>query len=276
MSNRLYLGSVVAGEADDDVHGLGVDFNHNPQNLSLVDYSRFKYGDGRIASIMGSLMVDQFIDPICAGTVPLSVTSSAYKVAPPASKSLQDAFVSELRNRLGYDAVDEFKINRANLTDGDYASMSADARRLIMNNNGLTLPRDTELEGRRILVIDDICVTGSHEVMVDKCLRGFNPMSIYYGYLLLVDNGIEYPKVESVINSKGVISFEDALGIALDDNFIPNARFCKFLLSQSAEDIDKFKSLVDPEILEIVRDYVLGDELHEMDSYKRAAEFLLA
>lgn len=77
MSNRLYLGSVVAGEADDDVHGLGVDFNHNPQNLSLVDYSRFKYGDGRIASIMGSLMVDQFIDPICAGTVPLSVTSSA-------------------------------------------------------------------------------------------------------------------------------------------------------------------------------------------------------
>ncbi len=274
MKERKFgLATVTARQTE---QGLVADFAQNPFGIDLKEYSRFKYGDGNAADMLGGLLAEQFIETHDADEATLLVTSSAYKTAPPAARALQDSFVARMGELARPNAVATFKINRANLTNGDYAQMGLEERQKVMAANGLSLPEDLEVEGKDIVILDDISVTGSHESMLRKLLVPESPASIQYGYILSVTNGTEHPGIEAAINASSISTIEDVLPLVTSKKFKPNARLCKFILAQSLCDIKQFVEACDTEVVSKIEHYVTGDELVQLPRYAHTVPLLLS
>lgn len=272
IERRFGLATIEAVERGGELEAI---FVANPRGIDLNEYSRFKYGDGNAADKLGALLARDFLETHEAGHSHLLITSSAYKTAPPAARALQDSFVTDMVASSEPDTIKTFKIDRANLTNGDYAHMGLEERQRVMADNGLSLPPDLEIEGQDVVILDDISVTGSHEEMLRNLLEPLQPASIQYGYVLSVVNGKEHPGIEAAINASSIKGYEDVAPLLESPNFRPNARFCKFILSQSIEDIERFVASTRAEIVRKVCEYVIGDELEKLPSYTVAAAYLL-
>lgn len=266
---RFGVAEITAQETETGLIPVLID---NPYGIELADYSRFKYGDGEISQHLGSLLAAQYLASVDITETELFVTSSAYKCAPPAARSLQDTFVATVSmmtdNQI---AVRPFKIDRQNLTNGDYAAMSADERIEVMKRNGLKLPYDLALKDKAVVILDDICVTGAHEASLHALIDPQEPAAIHYGYVLEVSNGSEAPGIEAKINAISVSALEDALHISRQPNFILNARFCRFVLSLNSTEREIFIAQSEPALLTKMSNYVVGDQLKEVEAYKDSA-----
>ncbi len=246
--------------------------------VNLEEYSRFKHGDGEAAASYGAMLAREFVEvhPSTLNSEPLLVTSSAYKVAPSAAHSLVAPFVAELQRITGTQTnANAFKIDRAVLTDGDYASLSVEERQQTMERNGLSLPEGLDLRGQSVVLLDDILVTGSHEVVTRKLLDEASAKAIYCGYILRVNGGESFPEVEALINTQVVRNVDDILAITQEPNFIPNARLCKFILSRPITEIARFCDEAPPETVKTVKAYIRGDGLDTMLKYSETADALL-
>lgn len=248
--------------------------------LTFEDYSRFKYGDGRMSRVYGLHMAQQVaLKAIeAADGDDIYVTSSAYKIARPASGSLVVPFVWKAqaiaRAEGSPSQVVPVKINRANLTDGDYADMSAEERELVMQKNGLSLPEGVNLEDAYVIALDDIRVTGSHEVSLDAVLRKANAEHVTHAYILDVPNGTTDPQLESRINGSAVRGIEEIIALASMKQFLPNARLAKRILTESPETIETFCQSVPMRVATKIIHDSLGDGLNKMERYARGFEIM--
>ena len=266
---RFSLGDVVSD--GDKAH---IEENYDGVNLTFEDYSHFKYGDGSIGRRYGSAMARHLI-PLYLETndepQDIYVTSSAYKVAPPASSSLVEPFVGMaqaiIESQGKNHRVIPFKINRAHLTDGDYASMTAEQRDEVMCRNGLSLPPGVTIDGRHVIAIDDIRVTGSHETSLDNLLRYSGASDVTHAYILDVVDGGSNPTIEAVINRSAITTIEDLIAVASLKHFTPNARFGKRILTESPESIERFCESLSARISSRLVHDAIGDGLDEMPRY---------
>jgi hypothetical protein len=251
-------------------------------NLPLAAYSRFKYGDGSVATDYGKAMASLLLEihPELLEEDVVHVTSSAYKVAPPAAHALLNPFVlqanaeSALRGSRARFAP--FKIYRETLTNGDYAGMSAAEREQVMANNHLSLPIGLGLEGESVVALDDICVTGSHEQVVERTLASSALRSLYHGYVLSVQGAPRNPMLEAAINSIVVKSMADIIMLSKTPDFILNARVCKYVLSQPLSDVADFCQQAPPAVVAQVCEYIKGDELDKMQKYRETYKGMIA
>lgn len=249
--------------------------------LSFEDYSRFKYGDGAVSRMYGAAIARHLV-PLCIeyeGDRDLHVTSSAYKIARPASASLVEPFVG-MAQAVAYahgsrGRIVPFKINRANLTDGDYAAMSAEQRSKVMSQNGLNLPKGVVIEDQHVVALDDIRVTGSHEVTLDALLRKKGADVVTHAYILDVPNGKSDPTLEARINKSSVQDIDDLIEVASVKHFAANARFGKRILTERPDDIRKFVATISPRITSRIINDAIGDGLDEMDRYKKGFHILV-
>lgn len=240
-------------------------------NVCPVEYSRFKYGDGDVASRYGVELADKIAKQSIVQDGNYAVTSSAYKVAPPASNSMLGTFVQRLQETVPQANFEPFKIDRKNLAQGDYALMSVEERENIMERNGLQMPYDFDMSVDGIIALDDILVTGSHERLLHRLFirSGLSEIPLTYAYILTVEENSTDPRVESAINHCAIRSLSSVAQLSRDtSNFVPNARICKMLVSSSESDIQAFCESIDEEALETIREYIEGDELETMDAYR--------
>lgn len=235
-------------------------------------YSSFKYGDGYLAEQYGRQLADLVFKqrPELADQDTVYVTSSAYKVAPPASYSLMEPFcqaAGQMMSDQGSDLkLKIFKIDRANVAPGDYATMNLAGREAIIQGNGSSIEADIDLGGRSVIVLDDVYVTGSHEKSLARILAPEQPSDAYFGYILKVAPGAN-PKVESDLNGLGVGDIDRLIDLANHRLFTPNARVCKYLLSQTIDDLEHFCSSVPDKVIECLSYYIRGDGLDLMPAY---------
>lgn len=240
-----------------------------------VEYSRFKYGDGEAANTYGTMLAEKTLEEEIVGNGRYAVTSSGYKVTPPASHSMLASFVDKLRQASPKTVLTPFKINRGVLTQGDYASMGAAEREEIMEKNGLSMPEDFDNSVDGVIALDDILVTGSHERMLHKLFirSGLSETPISYAYILKVEDDNTDPRVEAEINHCAIRSLSHVAQLSRETSlFVPNARICKMVVSSDQASIEEFCSSVDDSVLETILRYIEGDELHEMDTYRSGVE----
>lgn len=275
VAERSFLGEVSS------VDGV-IDIVPNKDNnvLSLDDYSRFKYGDGQVSGYFGEMMAQQFMATYGRWDTgePLYITSSAYKVARPAAGSLVLPFMREAKKIAESEGktieLRPFKIDRANLTEGDYAKMSARERTEIMLKNGLSLPLNLDLKDAQVLALDDVCVTGAHEKSIDKVLSTAGVRWIGYLYILNVPDGKSNPTLESALNCSAIGTIDDIIDIVNDKHLQPNARLGKHILSQSPEDIVRFSLATTALVKNKILSDIEGDGLEKMQRYKFGHELL--
>jgi len=212
----------------------------------------------------------------------LYVTSSPYKVAPTAAHAVAVCFTEALNKYLEGKKLPRatlFKIERLVLYEEDYGKMSAEQRRDVMGKNLLQLPQDVDLKNATIILIDDIRVTGAHEKAVLDVLKSCNPRRLCKLYVALFENdkGLSNPQLEGDLNHFVVKNLDDlnTLIKSMGKNFIPNARVCKFLLSQKdTSKLERFLVKQSICLLETLLRYMTGDGFSEMPAFKHQFDII--
>src|SRR5476651_133243 len=132
------------------------------------DYSRFKFGDERVAETFGTELAEGFISSVLA-TQPIKqqivVISSPYAFIPTATFAMKNYFVFRLNRWLAENdlsVVQETKVHRTITYKEDYGELNAAERMSLIGNDSFHIDA-AFLQGKTLIFLDDIKITGSHE-----------------------------------------------------------------------------------------------------------------
>ena len=226
ISEQNYKGTIT------HFSGFLID-NEKEFGFSPVDYSKFKYGAINIAKEFGYLLADRFIENCFKDHYDgkqIVVLPSAYSYIPTASFFMKVFFVEKLNLFLyknGYPIVQETKINRTVTYREDYGEMSAQDRYNLISGDSFHVDK-VYIEGKQLLFLDDIKITGTHERIIIKMLNDAQINNdCYMLYFAELINSNISPKFENYLNNYFVKDLEKVNYIIRNENFIFNTRVVK-------------------------------------------------
>ena len=231
MSDRIALHTLAA-----DACGLLTD-----GLVPAANYSRFKYGDGQVSMTFGRALADRFneiVDPRPGERI--FVTSSGYGAVPPAARSLVAPFVARMRSLAPSVQLQPLRVHRLGVSPGDYAAMDLEARAQAVGAKSMHVDPRIDVAGARVVALDDIRVTGTHELAMDGCLDEAGASWIDHLYVVDAHAAAGRPSLESDLNEVAASSVADLLAIADSPRFVPNARLAKRIVSSSAHEQEAF------------------------------------
>ncbi|GAB3570584.1 hypothetical protein GCM10027578_27100 [Spirosoma luteolum] len=247
--------------------------NHHTIGFAPADYSRFKFGDGKIAQRFGQELARGFLTSYVPGslyTEPLVVLPSPYSCIPTASYWMAQSFLRELNRAFaeqGRDVADSVKISRSITYRDDYGNLTREERlRLIGNDTFWVDP--ALLTGKRLIFIDDIRITGSHQAVIERMMAhyGLTNSSVFVYYGELVDDRT-HPNIENYLNYYAVNGLADLLPIIRSGKFCINTRLVKYILNQPPISSQPFLESVPDEFLNELYDMALGNRYHQIAEY---------
>ncbi|GAB3579892.1 phosphoribosyltransferase family protein [Calidifontibacter terrae] len=251
------------------LHVMGADDLGLPSYgpVQANDYSRFKHGDGRIAIDYGRALADRFLEVVPLTTGAVAVTSSGYAAVPPAARALVRPFLQRLHERAPELSATAFRMHRLGVSPGDYATMDPAARSQAVSAKSMQIDPRVDLRGVRVVALDDIRVTGTHEAAMDGCLNAAGASWIDHLYLVDAHLCAVRPEVESTLNSAWVRTVDHVLDVACAPGFEPNARFAKRIALMSREDQERFARLAPLYAVLWVTEAMLADGLDHVAAY---------
>lgn len=262
MSARLSLTRLSR-----DSSGLRLHATPGCPDVSLPEYSQFKYGDGVVSQRYGAALADLILPRFQGREV--MVTSSGWGFVPPAAHSLVRHFVARASR---HDVkVIPFRVMRSTVSNGDYASMTLEERQKAMRGHALSVDPDVDLTGTIVVALDDVRVTGVHEVAMDECLRAAGAAHVEHAYVVDAWEVREDPSTEAVLNASGVRSAQALLGLTLQWGFAPNARFCKRVLGMEEDQMEQFLNTAPLWVSDWIESAVGLDRLDQYDAYAAGA-----
>lgn len=193
--------------------------------LDRETYSKFKYGSIE-ASKQLAARLSQFLETSIsfeASQKPL-FTSSAFKHIPTASNLLTSHLLQILSPT---NSLERIKVHRMNISDHDYAKLSA-ADRFEHSRQVKLYVETTELVGRDVIVVDDVYFTGAHERNLIQLLSPY-ARSVTFLYLINLEDAAD-SMMESNLNQYGISSIWDISNSIAVGDFQLNARTAKYLL----------------------------------------------
>ena len=243
-------------------------FDFNPGS-----YSRFKFGDEQQAEIFGTALAEGFIEEVLE-TVSIDrqivVISSPYSFIPTATFAMKNYFVFRLNRWLAENnlpVVQETKVHRTITYKEDYGELNAEQRMKLIGNDSFHIDA-VFLEGKTLLFLDDIKITGSHERMISKMIRQYSLTNdIHMLYFAELVNPNIHPNVENYLNYHEVKSIFDLDSIINGGFFCVNTRVVKFILNYEHESFCIFLESKPKEFLAELYNMALGNSYHTMESY---------
>lgn len=254
--------------------------NSESFGFSPDDYSRFKFGDDEVSARFGRDLAAGFIDsylmhyPISDQIV---VVSSPYSFIPTATFAMKNHFVYRLNRWLaehGYPVVQETKVHRSITYKEDYGELSAEERIRLIGNDTFHIDRSF-LEGKTILFLDDIKITGSHEKMIRKMVGEYDLHNdIHMLYFAELVNRQIHPNIENYLNYHFVKSIFELDTIIRSGRFVINTRIVKYILNY---DFDAFCIFLQDQSYEFaghLYDMAIGNGYHEIPAYLNNLNFI--
>lgn len=203
-------------------------------------YSKLKFGSDSAARTMGHELAKGFFavhgDKILANR--LVVIPSPYNFVPNAATVMTGHFVNKL-NELTVNAAGrhcEYSIIHRKVSyTSDYGFLSKKQRRGLIDNDSFFLNRDF-MEGKMLVFIDDVRITGTHEDKLVEVLErddikndaAFLYYAEYYG---------NQPDIEGALNFSYLKGMDDYLTLANEPDHHVIVRPLKYLLSQSPDQL---------------------------------------
>lgn len=244
------------------------DFGFDPD-----DYSRFKFGDELVSRSFGKDLADGFIQTFLKDrliTGQLVVISSPYCFIPTATFAMKNHFVYQLNRWLAthnYPVVQEAKVHRTITYKEDYGELSAEDRMKLIGNDSFHIDKDF-LEGKVLLFLDDIRITGSHERMILKMVKEYNLKNeIYMLYYAELVNKDIHPNIENQLNYHQVKSVFDLDEIIKSGHFSINTRIVKYILNTESGTFSIFLERQTDEFINQLYDLALGNSYHTIPAY---------
>lgn len=254
----------------------------NPSHFGFHadDYSLFKFGDDLVAEKFGKDLADGFIrDFLSENQIEeqMVVISSPYSFIPTATFAMKNYFVYQLNRWLaeqGMPVVQEAKVHRTITYKEDYGELSAEERMRLIGNDSFHIDKDF-LEGKTLLFLDDIKITGSHERMILKMVKEYNLKNdIHMLYFAELVNKEIHPNIENHLNYHKVKSIFDLEGIIDSGHFCMNTRIVKYILNCDYNSFAVFLGRQDARFIDHLYDLALGNGYHTIEAYTENLEFV--
>lgn len=199
------------------------------QPVSAERYARFKYGDSSHLAGFATALIQSCAPALGAARGTVLVTSSGYGHTPPAAAALLPPAVAALRG-LGIQAS-AFRTHRDSVTPADYATLDLAQRRAVLSPGQLRAELPPEaLHGHTVLALDDVVVTGVHELALEGALLRDGAASVVHGYLVDASEAASSPEVEASLNGGAGGDPEALIALSISAHFVPNSRFLKAVL----------------------------------------------
>jgi hypothetical protein len=249
--------------------------------FSENEYSKFKFGDESIAEKFGIELATGFIENIFSTIeIPedIVVFSSPYDFIPTASYYMKQYFVYHLNLWLvknEKNVLVESKIYRTTTYKEDYGALSAEDRLKLIGNDSFYIDKNF-IEGKFLIFIDDIKITGSHEYMIRKMISEFdlkNEFAMIY-FSELVNKNID-PQIENYLNYHYVNSLREIDEIIATGRFAFNTRVVKYILNSNQKDFSNFISTKTEQFKKQLINFAIGNKYHLMSAYKFNYEELM-
>lgn len=266
ISEQNYKGKIThfSGYLIDDEQ----DFGFCPD-----DYSKFKHGSLDVARRFGYALAERFIKNCFSSTYngqQIVVVPSAYSYIPTASFYMKIFFVRKLNRYLyenGYPITQETKINRTVTYREDYGEMSAQERYRLISGDQFHIDK-AFIEGKQLLFLDDVKITGTHERIIIKMLNEFGiDNDAYMLYFAELINPAISPTFENYLNNHFVRNIEDVDKIIKEGEFVFNTRVVKYILNREGEQFDSFIAKQTPAFCEDLYYLAIGNEYFQFESY---------
>ena len=244
-------------------------------------YSRFKFGDCDAADTFGAALATGFITAYgeqLLNREQLVILPSPYTSIPTASYYMTLAFAKTLNRYLcihDCKPVEYAKIHRYKTYSIDYGALDMQSRQALIINDRYHLDREFLL-GKTLIFTDDIRITGSHELIVRNLLKRFElDNEAYFLYYAQLQNKEIHPNIENKLNYHSVHSLRHLEEVLSAPSFRFNTRVVKYLLNAPAEEYEQLLLKQTPAFLEELADNMISNGYHQMEEYRRNANFLL-
>lgn len=242
-------------------------------------YSRFKFGDEGVARSFGYDLAEGFIREhlVNRPAQQLVVVSSPYSFIPTATFAMKNHFVFCLNRWLAgnnWPVVQETKVHRTITYKEDYGELNAEERLRLIGNDSFHIDRHF-LEGKVVLFLDDIKITGSHERMIMNMVQAYelkNELLLLY-FAELVNDAI-HPNVENELNYHFVKSIFEVEKIVQSGQFFINTRVVKYILNYEFQAFSVFLRNQSGGFVHQLYDMALGNSYHTIDAYRRNLDFI--
>ena len=244
------------------------------------DYSRFKFGDDLVAREFGEQLAEGFISSYLADHYKgeqMVVISSPYSFIPTATFAMKNYFMHLLNRWLagrGGLVVQEAKVHRTVTYKEDYGELSAADRLKLIGNDSFHIDKHF-LEGKTLLFLDDIRITGSHERMILKMVEEYGLMNEFHllYFAELVNKEIN-PNVENKLNYHQVKSIFDLDDIVNSGFFTFNTRIVKYILNCDFNSFSLFIKNQTDDFINMLYNLALGNGYHTIDAYAGNLNFI--
>ncbi len=240
-------------------------------DFSLENYSKFKYGDGGVAKQYAAELASFLQKNILTKGGRYCLTGSAHHNTPTAATSIAKSLYALLKSH-GIDVI--YTPLKCQAYAKDYSNMDFGQRANLLADNKLTIDMAPahRNEDRSLIVIDDIRITGLHELAIENFLLNQGVDEVVFGYVIVLhDTSIfKNPKLEYAINHMYVDRLSELAQIVCKEDFNPNARICKFILSASPVELEEFLREIPLEKLHLLINLIEQDGYHLLDIYRQS------
>lgn len=250
---------------------------HDKNNCPFceTEYSKFKFGDSSMAQKFAAELFEGFIQKhaeLLLAHDEVVILPSPYHSIPTASNYLCTYFKAQVNNFLyahNKKAVSESKIYRNQTYTTDYGNLSFNDRVKLIANDTYYIDRNY-INGKLCLFLDDIKITGSHELIVKKILDQYNVAGsfafIYYAELMNKDI---HPNIENYYNYFYVKDVESLGTVINAPSFVFNTRTVKYILKLEEPELKELLSIIGQEKLPHLFELAVSNNYHTIDDYKQ-------
>ncbi|MDR2533887.1 MAG: phosphoribosyltransferase family protein [Tannerellaceae bacterium] len=239
------------------------------------EYSKFKHGAMNIARRYGYALAEAFISGCFAkqyGGEPVVILPSAYSHIPTASFHMCRYFADRLNLWLfenNFPVVEETRIYRTVSYRDDYGQMTAEQRYSLICGDEFYIDKGFT-EGKILILIDDIKITGTHERVIMNLLDKYNMTNhcfmLYFAELMNRDIP---PMIENMLNYAFVKSLSDISSIIRNETFGFNTRVVKYILNTDPDSFDSFTAGQSWEFIADLYCNAIGNEYFKFPAYRR-------
>jgi len=242
-------------------------------------YSRLKFGSDIVARQFGDEMAEAFF----AKHRDLLITDrcviipSAFNVVEIAATILARHFLNRLNDLLsreGHRAVEWTTMHRSMSYIADYSFLPKEERAALLKADKLFINRDF-IEGKVLLFVDDVTITGSHEHKVVNFLTemGLSNPRIFCYYARY--NG-ERADIEAALNQASISNAEEYVQLIREPGHHLVVRAVRFLLDQPIEELRAVLRFVDGPFVDKLYHACLAKEYDKQENYRAGFELIRA
>lgn len=236
-------------------------------DIQLSEYSQFKHGSKTIARSFGKAL-STVIGPELQHQQDLIIYPAPFNHVPTASSALKDYLLHSLAPTIFEKdiKVTQGKITRLYSYDEDYGKMNKEEREKLIAGDKFDFDTTIIKPNDTLVFIDDIKITGQHEVKIRELLERKKVLNECL-FVYLYEYTGERAAIEHDLNHHSVSNLKDVNRIIVNDEFIFNTRVIKFILRADVEEFVSFITYQSESFMETLYTFSILNEHHKNPKY---------